>query len=101
MCIYIYVYTHTYIYIIVYIYKYIERESDIGATAKLAVSYYSTRLGFQHWCLPFRPLPYLTWPIACRNSTGLNPCKQYLHFSICACHPCAGAMLVFSVSIQC
>ena len=24
-----------------------------------------------------------------------------LHFSICACHPCAGAMLIFSVSFQC
>ena len=27
---------------------------------------------FQHLCLPLRPIPYLTWPIACRNSTGLN-----------------------------
>ena len=27
---------------------------------------------FQHLCLPFRPLTYLTWPIACRNSTGLH-----------------------------
>ena len=24
-----------------------------------------------------------------------------LHFSICACHPCAGAMLIFSASFQC
>ena len=23
-----------------------------------------------------------------------------LHFSICACHPCAGAMLIFSASFQ-
>ena len=23
-----------------------------------------------------------------------------LHFSMCACHPCAGAMLIFSVSFQ-
>ena len=23
-----------------------------------------------------------------------------LHLSICACHPCAGAMLIFSVSFQ-
>ena len=30
------------------------------------------RLCFQHLCLPFRPLPYLTWPITCRNSTGLH-----------------------------
>ena len=26
--------------------------------------------------------------------------KQCLHFSIGACHPCAGAMLIFSVSFQ-
>ena len=26
--------------------------------------------------------------------------KICLHFSICACHPCAGAMLIFSVSFQ-
>ena len=30
------------------------------------------RLCFQQLCLPFRPLPYLTWPITCGNSTGLN-----------------------------
>ena len=26
--------------------------------------------------------------------------KNCLHVSICACHPCAGAMLIFSVSFQ-
>jgi len=26
--------------------------------------------------------------------------KFWNHFSICACHPCAGAMLIFSVSFQ-
>ena len=26
--------------------------------------------------------------------------QNCLHFSICACHPCAGAMLIFSVSFQ-
>ena len=26
--------------------------------------------------------------------------KIWNHFSICACHPCAGAMLIFSVSFQ-
>ena len=31
-----------------------------------------TRLCFQHLCLPFRPLPYLIWPITRRNSTGLS-----------------------------
>ena len=27
--------------------------------------------------------------------------KACLHFSMCARHPCAGAMLIFSVSFQC
>ena len=31
-----------------------------------------SRLCFQHLCLPFRPLPYLTWPVTCGNSTVLN-----------------------------
>ena len=26
--------------------------------------------------------------------------KYCLHFSMCACHPCTGAMLIFSVSFQ-
>ena len=30
------------------------------------------RLCFQHLCLPFRPLPYLTWPITCRNKAALH-----------------------------
>ena len=29
-----------------------------------------------------------------------NNQKNLDHFSICACHPCAGAMLIFSVSFQ-
>ena len=29
-------------------------------------------LCFQHLCLPFRPLPHLTRPLTCGNSTGLN-----------------------------
>ena len=31
-----------------------------------------------------------------------KPCraKNSVHFSICACYPCAGAMLIFSVSFQ-
>ena len=31
---------------------------------------------------------------------SLEAKKIVLHFSICACHPCAGAMLIFSVSFQ-
>merc|ERR1711933_367650 len=28
----------------------------------------------------------------------INNTQNYLHFSICACRPCAGAILIFSVS---
>ena len=37
-----------------------------------------------------------TLPAPLRHATA----KNCLHFSICACHPCAGAMLIFSVSFQ-
>ena len=29
-----------------------------------------------------------------------KPSENLVHFSICTCHPCAGAMLIFSVSFQ-
>ena len=36
--------------------------------------------GFQHLCSPFRPLPYLTWPVRRRSSTGLdNPMLELEH----------------------
>ena len=34
------------------------------------------------------------------NNEQCQLTKNCLHFSICACHPCAGAMLIFSVSFQ-
>jgi hypothetical protein len=34
------------------------------------------------------------------DNTCMTWKKNWLHFSICACHPCAGAMLIFSVSFQ-
>jgi hypothetical protein len=39
-------------------------------------------------------------PTACMIRNDNNKIKNCLHFSICACHPCAGAMLIFSVSFQ-
>ena len=39
-------------------------------------------------------------PTACMIRNDNNKIKNCLHFSICACHPCAGAMLIFSVSLQ-
>ena len=39
---------------------------------------------------------FVVLPVIWQQPTG----KNRLHFSICACHPCAGAMLIFSVSFQ-
>ena len=40
----------------------------------------------------------MTWLVL---GLGLGFCDTHLvHFSICACHPCTGAMLIFSVSFQ-
>ena len=35
---------------------------------------------------------------ACRNHCGISHIKNWLHCSICACHPCAGAMRLVSIS---
>ena len=43
-----------------------------GEILKSRVGISFTRLCFQHLCLPFRPLPCLTWPITCGNSSGQN-----------------------------
>ena len=34
------------------------------------------------------------------HNTMVERTKNFVHFPICACHPCAGAMLIFSVSFQ-
>ena len=41
---------------------------------------------------------YTHWLMASAGRTILKHC---LHFSICACHPCAGAISILSVSFQC
>ena len=35
-----------------------------------------------------------------RQRRRVRGVKHFVHFSICVCHPCAGAMLIFSVSFQ-
>ena len=40
------------------------------------------------------------WALTRATLWVLCETKNVLHFSICACHPCAGAMLIFSVSFQ-
>ena len=45
-----------------------------------------------------------SWQMQKKINTCVVPnlidAKNHLHFSICACHPCAGAMLIFSVLFQ-
>ena len=45
-----------------------------------------------------------TFYFAQMSLLGLMNCNMNntncLHFSICACHPCAGPMLIFSESLQ-
>jgi hypothetical protein len=43
---------------------------------------------------------WLVVPLKSEVSPGCFWTKNVIHFSICACHPCAGAMLIFSVSFQ-
>ena len=38
--------------------------------------------------------PKVRWQVTVKSK------EKWLHFSICVCHPCAGAMLIFSVSFQ-
>ena len=48
-----------------------------------------------------RMLVTLTCELSVIDEGYMNHLREYcLHFSICACHPCAGAMLIFSVSFQ-
>ena len=46
------------------------------------------------------PLKLPRWYTMCECVWRILHKKNCLHFSICACHPCAGAMLFFSVSFQ-
>ena len=41
-----------------------------------------------------------TWEGVREGITPTQADQFLIHFSICACHPCAGAMLIFSVSFQ-
>ena len=69
-----------YIYIYIYIHVY------AICTACIAIS---------HARVYARPRP------ARARTDADHVCHVYcLHFSICACHPCAGAMLIFSVPFQ-
>ena len=48
----------------------------------------------------------VTQTVTFRRLVGRNPClgtvtNNAFHFSTCACHPCSGAMLIFSASFLC
>ena len=86
-----------------YIYIYIERERSY-------IMYYTLYIRFTHDILHMTAsqrasarhgpsqVPVATWAWMLGNLVCLYICC--LHFSMCACHPCAGAMLIFSVSFQ-
>ena len=40
------------------------------------------------------------WPVLRLQDNNIECTKNLMHFPICACHPCAGAMLIFPVSFQ-
>ena len=42
----------------------------------------------------------LAWKLLHLQDNNIECTKNLIHFPICACHPCAGAMLIFSVSFQ-
>ena len=73
--IYIYIYTYTY-YLFIYL--------DVGVPGRL----HQGRDGARGGGGDGGPALHATYIINC------------LHFSIRACHPCAGATLIFSVSFQ-
>ena len=59
--------------------------------------------------LPEESAPSAPWPhkrsVDCETApraevAELDLSKNCVHFSICACHPCAGAVLIFSGSFQ-
>ena len=53
----------------------------------------------RHMSVAVKPPRRCIWEMhAICKSKATNKSKNCLHFSICACHPCAGAMLIFSVS---
>ena len=51
-------------------------------------------------CLSICPHAYLHACMSGSFNAAREVAKKFVHFSICACHPCAGAMLIFSVSFQ-
>ena len=40
------------------------------------------------------------WPVLRLQDISIECTKDLIHFPICACHPCAGAMLICSASFQ-
>ena len=48
----------------------------------------------------FCPHFFPPWPVLRLQDNNIECTKNLIHFPICACHPCAGAMLIFPVSFQ-
>ena len=106
LCIYIYIHIcDTCVYIYIYIYTHMVSQTSARAEHAFFASHLAqARLGLLSSLL----VDLGTWG-ALLSSSGTSGASMYmymcvylycLHFSICACHPCAGAMLIFSVSFQ-
>ena len=98
--IYIYIYIHTYIHTCVYYtYLYLYLYIYISISISISLSLYIYNIIYAQSC------EGLMAGNTVRGDQSLSTLlhvghKHCLHFSICACHPCAGAMLIFSVSFQ-
>ena len=101
------------IYIYIYIYLALLFSFSISLSLSLSSVSCSLSLSLYFSCSFFRCvgvlftrlfLPiceaWLVVPLKSEVSPGCFWTKNVIHFSICACHPCAGAMLIFSVSFQ-
>ena len=92
-----FVYTYVYIYIYVY-------DRCMCISLSLSLSSYIYIYIHTHVNTPYHGLTL--WRTSCQARPrrvchmALRGGTSCLHFSICACHPCAGAMLIFSVSYR-
>ena len=86
MYVYIYIYIYTFVFICVFVYEHVVYVCFSPQSWAIAHVHTGTR----SW-LVFRPR---------QASASLPIYYTIFHFSICACHPCAGAKPIFSVSFQ-
>jgi hypothetical protein len=72
--------------------RHVPRTSGVGHYQPAGVPDLGLRKGAYMFGVPPRPPVF--------EVHSVESAKNLVRFSICACHPCAGAMLIFSVSFQ-